>query len=87
MENAYLKKAESKSTRGGKLDKRERFEVIHELKKEFSVCRLVQLAKVSRAETLQMDSFSGATSNGEGVCHGAEGTYPYHSSSASVLRI
>lgn len=31
------------------MDKRERFEVIHELKKEFSVCRLVQLAKVSRA--------------------------------------
>lgn len=45
----YLKKAQSKSTRGGKLDKEARFRIVSEMRKRYSIVQLCQLAEVSRA--------------------------------------
>ncbi|WP_430691933.1 IS3 family transposase [Paenibacillus woosongensis] len=55
-ENAYLKaqveypkKAQSKSTRGGKLDKQARFESIREMSPLYPLVKLCKIAEVSRA--------------------------------------
>ncbi|HAJ4019726.1 TPA: IS3 family transposase, partial [Escherichia coli] len=45
----YPKKAQSKSTRGGKLDKQTRFRTIEEMSRKYAVVMLCEIAEVSRA--------------------------------------
>ncbi len=49
MENAYLKKVECLSSKQGKITKQDKTQVIFELRLEFPITSLLQLAEIPRS--------------------------------------